>query len=66
MARAGDTREVSVTPVLSVNDLDILRDAVMRGRGVTMLPQYHCIVGLRAKRLERVLPDWSVLAVANS
>ncbi len=58
--RGSKTQEVNVTPALSVNDLDILHDAVMRGAGVAMLPAYRCIDDLRARRLERLLPDWKI------
>ena len=34
----------------------------MGGVGVTMLPEYRCVDDLRARRLERVLPDWDAPA----
>ena len=58
LTQGDETHEVSLTPALSVNDLDILYDAVIGGGGVTMLPAYRCVHDLRARRLERVLPDW--------
>lgn len=60
LTRADETREVSVSGTLFVNDLDMLHDAVVRGVGIAMLPAFHCLADLRAKRLERVLPDWSL------
>jgi DNA-binding transcriptional LysR family regulator len=58
LTRGDDAREVNVTPALSVNDLDILHDAAIGGVGVAMLPAYRCVDDIRARRLERVLPDW--------
>lgn len=48
-----------MTPTLSVNDLDILYDAVLGGLGVAVLPAYRCMDDLRARKLEHVLPAWS-------
>jgi DNA-binding transcriptional LysR family regulator len=59
LTRGDRTHEVSVAAALSVNDLDILHDCVVRGLGVAVLPAYRCTDDLRAKRLERVLPEWS-------
>jgi DNA-binding transcriptional LysR family regulator len=58
LTQGTETREVGVTPALSVNDVDALHDAAIAGVGVAILPAYHCVDDLRAKRLERVLPDW--------
>lgn len=60
LTRGRETREVNVTPALSVNDLDILHDAVRRGVGVAMLPAFRCVDDLRTKRLERMLSDWTI------
>jgi DNA-binding transcriptional LysR family regulator len=58
LAKGSETRELGVSPTLAVNDLDILYDAVLGGLGVALLPAYRCVGDLRAKRLERVLPEW--------
>ncbi len=60
LTRGGQTREVSVTSAVSVNDLDILHDCAVRGLGVAAIPAYRCRDALRAKRLERVLPEWTI------
>jgi DNA-binding transcriptional LysR family regulator len=62
LTQGNKAREVSLTPALSVNDLDILHDAVMGGVGVAMLPTFRCADDVRAGRLERVLPDWDAQA----
>jgi hypothetical protein len=62
LSQGGEAREVSLAPALSVNDLDILHDAVLGGVGVAMLPAYRCADDIHAGRLERVLPDWETPA----
>jgi DNA-binding transcriptional LysR family regulator len=57
-----EAHEVSAAGALSVNDLDILHNAVAGGIGVTILPAFRCADDLRAGRLERVLPDWELPA----
>ncbi|MBX3193202.1 MAG: LysR family transcriptional regulator [Labilithrix sp.] len=58
LSHGDEKREVTLTPALAVNDLDILHDAVIGGVGIAILPTYRCVDDLDAKRLERVLPDW--------
>lgn len=58
LTRGNEAREVSLTPKLSVNDLDILQNAAIGGVGVALLPAFRCVEDLRAKRLELVLSDW--------
>jgi DNA-binding transcriptional LysR family regulator len=58
LTRGDEAREVSSKPTLSVNDLDVLQDAVVGGVGIAMLPTHRCADDLREGRLERVLPDW--------
>ncbi len=58
--RAGEPTEVEVTPVLSVNDLDLVHSAAVRGVGIAILPTHRCLEDLRAGRLERVLLEWDL------
>jgi DNA-binding transcriptional LysR family regulator len=51
-------REVVVPARLLVNDMDVLRESVVFGLGIAVVPTFLCVEDLRAKRLERVLPDW--------
>lgn len=53
------TASVRVTPCLTVNEVDIMRDAARGGIGVAMLPDYACAAELRSGALRRVLPNWS-------
>jgi DNA-binding transcriptional LysR family regulator len=63
LCRGEETREISVTPVVTMNDLDMLHAAVMGSLGISMMPAYRGADEVRAGRLERVLPDWDGPAV---
>jgi DNA-binding transcriptional LysR family regulator len=54
--------QVPVTPRLLVGDLDILEAGATAGLGIALLPAFHCVEGLRARRLERVLREWNAPA----
>jgi DNA-binding transcriptional LysR family regulator len=45
-----------------VSDNDILHAVATAGLGIALLPAYQCLDDLRARRLERVLRDWSAPA----
>lgn len=55
---------VPVKSPLKANDFDALRAAVLGGVGIGLLPSWRCLEDLAAKRLERVLPDWTPPIVA--
>lgn len=46
---------------LVVNDYDLLRDAVVGGAGIALLPEPICAEAEGEGRLRRVLPDWSAV-----
>ena len=46
-----------------INDFDLVRVAGLAGLGLALLPAYHCLDDIRAKRLERVLRDWEAPSV---
>jgi DNA-binding transcriptional LysR family regulator len=50
--------QVTVTPRMTVTDMDVLHAVVVAGLGIALLPAFQCMADLRARRLERVLPDW--------
>jgi DNA-binding transcriptional LysR family regulator len=52
--------QVAVPARLLVSDLDILHAVATAGLGIALLPAFHCVEDLRARRLERVLRDWTV------
>ncbi|EIM14986.1 transcriptional regulator, LysR family [Pseudomonas chlororaphis O6] len=54
----GKRVEVRVTPRLTVNDMEIVREAALAGVGIAWLPQLFCADDLRHKRLLPLLVDW--------
>ncbi|HEX7836190.1 MAG TPA: LysR family transcriptional regulator [Kofleriaceae bacterium] len=52
--------QVAVPARLLVSDLDILHAVATAGLGIALLPAFRCVDDLRARRLERVLRDWTV------
>ncbi|MCU1279066.1 MAG: Transcriptional regulator, partial [bacterium] len=55
----GEKAEVRVSPRLTVNDFDIMRDAARAAIGIAAIPVFVCADDLRSGRLRRVLPEWS-------
>lgn len=56
---AGDEKaEIRVSPRLTVNDLEIMREVVRLGIGIAWMPEFICVDDIRAGRLKRVLPEW--------
>ncbi|PPE68687.1 LysR family transcriptional regulator [Caldimonas thermodepolymerans] len=59
-ARRGEARRVTV-PVrgpFSANNSEVLREAVLDGLGLAVLPDFSAQSALRAGRLQAVLPGW--------
>lgn len=53
------TTEVHIDARVTVNNFDLVREAVLAGLGIASLPAFRCIDDIRAGRLCRVLPAWS-------
>lgn len=51
-------RRVRVQGPLLVNNSELLRDAVLQGLGIALLPDFVVAEDLEAKRLVRLLPRW--------
>jgi DNA-binding transcriptional LysR family regulator len=49
---------VTVTGPLRANNSEVLRDAVLSGLGIGLLPDFSAAAALRAGRLQELLPDW--------
>jgi DNA-binding transcriptional LysR family regulator len=56
---AGERVDVNVHARLVANDWEQLREAALAGLGITLMPVLLCGTDLRARRLVRVLPEWS-------
>jgi len=59
LERDGRIENVSLTPRLLVNDIDVLEAALKAGLGIAVMPSFLCEKAVRAGRLEHVLPSWS-------
>lgn len=55
----GDPVYVDVLPRFTANNSEVLRDVVLAGAGLGLLPDFS-LRGAAAGSLERVLPDWNV------
>ncbi len=55
----GKRTEVHITPRLMVNDIEMVRVAVLAGVGIAWLPKALCADDLDGKRLLHLLVDWS-------
>jgi DNA-binding transcriptional LysR family regulator len=51
--------QLALTPRMTVSDYDVLHAVAAAGLGVALLPAFLCVVDLRARRLERVLREWT-------
>ncbi|MDC6170618.1 LysR family transcriptional regulator [Paucibacter sp. XJ19-41] len=56
--RAGERLKVPVQGPLRAGNSEILRDAVLSGLGIALLPDFSAAPALRAGRLKEILPDW--------
>lgn len=56
---AGGEYTISVNGVLCSNNGEVLRDAAVRGLGVTLLPKFLVAEELRQENLQLVLPDYN-------
>lgn len=64
--RPGDEPErqrVAVAGPLRVNNSEVLRDAVLSGLGLGLLPDFSASAALRAGRLRELLPGWRPVGV---
>ena len=57
---AGEVVQVAVTGRFASEDVDTLQQAAMKGLGVLMTAEWGIGLELRAGRLVRIMPDWSV------
>jgi DNA-binding transcriptional LysR family regulator len=50
---------VPLSPRLMVSDMDVLHAVALAGQGIALIAASRCVDELRARRLERVLPEWN-------
>ncbi|MFN3629193.1 MAG: LysR substrate-binding domain-containing protein [Casimicrobiaceae bacterium] len=60
LSRGQQVERVTVQPRLKANNVFAVRDAAVAGLGIAQLPVLVADAAVRAKRLRRVLTDWSL------
>ena len=60
LEKNGEEAQVTLSPRMLVNDMDVLRASAAAGIGIAVLPAFQCAEELRARKLTRVLHDWDV------
>lgn len=56
---AGETRTINHDPRFVCSDFGALRDAVVAGLGVTLMPNHSCWPWLQSGALVQIFPEWS-------
>jgi DNA-binding transcriptional LysR family regulator len=64
LSQATRRAQLSLVPKLAVNDPGVLHSATVAGLGVGLLPEFLCRQGLATRKLEAVLPDWTLPELA--
>lgn len=60
---AGDKKaDVRISPRLTVNDFEMMREAARSGIGIAWIPKFVCVDDLKSGQLRQVLPDWCSVA----
>jgi DNA-binding transcriptional LysR family regulator len=60
LRRGRETRVMELPAVLLMDGVTALREAAMAGAGMTVLPEWLVREPIRAGKLKRLLPDWSI------
>jgi DNA-binding transcriptional LysR family regulator len=48
---------------MTASDMEVLHAVASTGLGIALLPAFLSVEDLRARRLERVLPDWNAPSI---
>lgn len=59
----GERIDVPISPRFTVNEIELLRSAIIAGAGIALLPQHACAAELKTGALVRVLPGWRTVEV---
>ena len=60
LRRGAEEQTLRLRPALQVDDPTLVHSSAAAGLGVAVLPEFLCRQGLAMRKLERVLPEWSV------
>ncbi len=63
LEKDGRTVQLTLSPRLAANDMDLLYAVASAGLGIAVLPAFLLVADVRAQRLSRVLPDWNAASV---
>ena len=59
LEKDGRTVQLSLFPRMAASDMEVLHAVAASGLGIALLPAFLSVEDLRARRMERVLPDWN-------
>jgi DNA-binding transcriptional LysR family regulator len=63
LEKEGRTVQLALSPRMAASDMEVLHAVATTGLGIALLPAFLSVEDLRARRLERVLPDWNAPSV---
>ena len=63
LEKDGRTVQLALSPRMAGSDMEVLHTVAIAGVGIALLPAFLSVNDLRARRLERVLPDWTAPSV---
>lgn len=63
LEKEGRTVQLSLSPRMAASDMDVLHAVAMSSLGIALVPAFLSVEDLRARRLERVLPDWNAPSI---
>ncbi len=61
LRRGAEEIELRPRPALQANDPGLVHSSTAAGLGIGVLPEFLCRQGLAAGKLQRVLPEWSLV-----
>jgi DNA-binding transcriptional LysR family regulator len=63
LEKDGRTVQLALSPRMAASDMEVLHAVATTGLGIALLPAFLSVADLRARRLERVLPDWNAPSI---
>jgi DNA-binding transcriptional LysR family regulator len=63
LEKDGRTVQLALSPRMAASDMEVLHAVATTGLGIALLPAFLSVEDLRARRMERVLPDWSAPSI---
>jgi DNA-binding transcriptional LysR family regulator len=63
LEKDGRTVQLALSPRMAASDMEVLHAVATTGLGIALLPAFLCVADLRARQMERVLPDWNAPSI---